>query len=229
MDCEINNEKLEKYDKTKDCNICGSLLYDAEFELPILTLKCGHQYHKECIEEAFEYLQVQRKTNNKICPYCSNVHEYGKARYVSTPYKKFIPYYGYSKKSLCNAIFKTGKKAGTKCCAKPYEQYNGYCKRHRNYKSKTKKIQDKIKSYNKIYEKYENTLEKEPLGIGKLIDTIITLSKKYEIANEELLKVEKSIEKIEEIKYEQDNNLNNIESSLENEVIDEDSNITILI
>ena len=41
--------------------------------------------------------------------------------------------------------------------------------------------------------------------------------------------MEKSIEKIEEIKYEQDNNLNNIESSLENEVVDEDSNITILI
>ena len=49
MDCEINNEKLEEYDKSKDCNICGSLLCDPEFELPILTLKCGHQYHKECI------------------------------------------------------------------------------------------------------------------------------------------------------------------------------------
>ena len=68
------NQILEVNTPNEDCEcrICGD---DLSSE-PKMKLKCGHEYHIECIEATFSALQKQKKTNNKICPYCFQVHEY---------------------------------------------------------------------------------------------------------------------------------------------------------
>lgn len=225
MEIEKNESNNEK-----ECNICGNLLYDEK--LPVLKLNCGHEYHQECIEESFKYLQVQRKTKNKICPYCGNVHEYSKEINSFNKIYKSDNILGIG---LCNAVFKTGKKAGSFCKAKGYPEYYGFCKKHKNSMKKEIKKYNYMNNYKNIITKsfddvFLNMKDEEipESGIGNFIKTIINLSEKYKVVNEEFLKVEEKL-KLQEEKLKQEIKKFNEENNKDNDDDNNDNVKTLII
>lgn len=62
------NSKIEKVDTDaiKECTIC----YESDNK-EFVKLKCGHCYHKECLQESIELFYSNPKKIYYKCPYCS--------------------------------------------------------------------------------------------------------------------------------------------------------------
>tara|TARA_E500000178_G_scaffold336847_1_gene375353 strand:+ start:2936 stop:3721 length:786 start_codon:yes stop_codon:yes gene_type:complete len=61
--CLIQPNKDDKH----ECSIC----YDSSDKSEYVKLKCGHIYHKKCIEEAIKIFFNSPEKINYKCPYCS--------------------------------------------------------------------------------------------------------------------------------------------------------------
>jgi len=136
---DIQDDNINRLDSNRaECGICADYL-DIE---PSMELKCGHKYHEECITLAFESISNQRKTANKICPYCNQVHEPGKR--ISLYHRnlhilKKHPTKGnitlkktMHAKNTCPSIIKTGVKAGSVCGKKGIYSYGFHCGIHKH-------------------------------------------------------------------------------------------------
>tara|TARA_B000000565_G_scaffold249794_1_gene221582 strand:+ start:859 stop:1146 length:288 start_codon:yes stop_codon:yes gene_type:complete len=84
------------------CGICCEIIEKSENTI----LKCGHNYHYNCIELAYKYSREAK------CPYCRQ--DGGKL---------------VKKKILCSAIIKTGKNKGKQCLCKVIGN-SSFCGRH---------------------------------------------------------------------------------------------------
>ncbi len=98
----------------EECGICGDLLKNDENDennkinknKQIVTLKCSHKFHFECIQMSYKF------ANNKQCPYC---------RKDGGPLEI---------KNLCQAILKHGKNKGNYCNCKIKNNNSIYCGKH---------------------------------------------------------------------------------------------------
>lgn len=103
-------KKIDELDIDNLCNICAKLLGTNDQNI---KLKCGHEYHYECMETWYKYGKT------KECPYCRQPDVFQpKIREKSIILEK--------PKGGCQGITKLGKK----CKLKPCTNGNGYCHIH---------------------------------------------------------------------------------------------------
>jgi hypothetical protein len=134
------NTKLKEDDKI--CMACYTEIRDNE---TISKLKCGHNFHYECIFYTYKN-NLENKINTGIrrCPYCREDGGFLKLNSHTIPiagihedYNRFInyiiegrrdKYIDFLNKDKCLAILKSGDNKGLQCKFNPS---NGdFCKRH---------------------------------------------------------------------------------------------------
>ena len=135
-----------------ECPIC----YEKIDSNDVVKLKCGHEFHNECIILAYKSNIKSRgyytnKFQIRVCPYCRADGGYLKCNMNEIP-QEFIHdnyfdfkislknddkdyYMKYLNPNKCLSILKTGIKKGTQCSAKPYCSESDYCKRHYKLKN----------------------------------------------------------------------------------------------
>ena len=126
LENDNNNDNSENIDFDNLCSIC----YDSLDEETVVTLKCGHKYHYNCISMTYKSI------NKRHCPYCrgdggfltllpgkmpiKNIHlEYNKEGNYNLEY---IP-------GKCKYMLKRGKNSGSQCNFNSKTE-DGYCSRH---------------------------------------------------------------------------------------------------
>jgi len=113
------------------CDICGDLQKDKY----VLTLKCKHSYHYECILKSF---MSDRKRHNQ-CPLCRQTHGLLPLVNGLTKISKGIHYLNEYPidyvKSPCQVILQSGKRKGFTCGSKCMIGLT-MCKRHHTAKLK---------------------------------------------------------------------------------------------
>lgn len=132
---------MDSENESRDiCAICHD-----ELKGDIVTLKCNHKYHYECILLIYKNPQDGKYKNTRMCPYCRGDGGYLPIReniipvqYVHKEYEDVRKFnitgnYEYINKYLnkekCKAILKTGKNKGCQCSKK--KQINlEFCKTH---------------------------------------------------------------------------------------------------
>lgn len=126
---KIKTPKKPKFiDDTNECRICCEEFSpdnDKEF------LRCGHSFHYDCIIYAF-----QAPTTLRTCPYCRKYHGYLRLKEDMVPIILIHKEANIVKTTTliidkCQALYKSGLKAGTQCINKKKEN-NQYCGIHKN-------------------------------------------------------------------------------------------------
>ena len=138
-------------DLSNVCNICHEIL-----DNNIITLKCGHKYHHECIYQTFRHakLKIEKRKYNTLylkeirqCPYCREDGGYLPItdmptlpiKYIHKEYSDFINnirdgnqegYSVYLNKDKCFAILKTGDNKDSQCGSNPIKG-TLFCGRHK--------------------------------------------------------------------------------------------------
>ena len=112
-------------DDAHECRICGDEFENEQEKEP---LRCGHVFHYDCIIYAF-----QAPTTLRTCPYCRKYHGYLRLIEGIEPIKSIHKDISMVKNNLvCQALYKSGLKAGTQCTSKKKGDSN-YCGIHKNY------------------------------------------------------------------------------------------------
>lgn len=108
-------QKNKFTDNVNECRICGD-----EFQNNQYVLKCGHQFHYDCLIYAYN------SPTKKTCPYCRKNNGYLSLQLNMIAIKGI--HKEYSAKQ-CNGIYKYGVKKGTQCIHQKKEN-SDYCGRH---------------------------------------------------------------------------------------------------
>lgn len=121
------NKKVIKpkfVDNAIECRICGDEFENEQEKEP---LRCGHVFHYDCIIYAF-----QAPTTLRTCPYCRKYHGYLRLMEDVDPIKSIHKDISAVKNNnICQALYKSGLKAGTQCMSKKKIGSN-YCGIHKN-------------------------------------------------------------------------------------------------
>ena len=68
--CNLINSEIDDNEED-ECYICYSYFKKNE---KIITLKCNHKFHINCLKKSFEYICKIKYNNNLICSYCNQIH-----------------------------------------------------------------------------------------------------------------------------------------------------------
>ena len=149
---DSNKEKDNENDSDKICPICCQNL-----DNDIIKLKCGHEYHYDCIFLSYKSnLSCGISYNNyRECPYCRMDGGYLPLKvgyipqkHIHVRYKEykndminnnFEKWEEYLKKDKCYYILKTGVNSG-KQCSKNKKKGCNYCSIHQKKIDSTKII-----------------------------------------------------------------------------------------
>ena len=133
------------------CPICYDDLNEEKDN--IITLKCGHKFHNNCILEEYKNNRDNQKNfyNIRICPYCRKDGGYLELKENIFPLKKIHKEWDivndeilkneniitplikkYLNKNCCYAILKSGKNKGSQCKKKKNSNSN-FCFIHNKY------------------------------------------------------------------------------------------------
>ena len=128
---DVNNTEQDNYDVEDKCLVCHD-----KIESELVTLKCGHKYHYNCI-----FMTYKSNNNKRECPYCRGDGGYLKLKDGMIPFnnihREFEDYVNgnFSLENIkyipgkCKKILKTGKNIGTQCKNKP-KPGEEYCGKH---------------------------------------------------------------------------------------------------
>ena len=146
-------DSKEKDSKEKDIKQCAICYSDMDDESDIVTLKCGHQFHYDCI--LMEYKSVIAKNSKyhkytyRKCPFCRSDGGYLPLKPGMLPIEFIHQEYKYLKnakdfskyliKDRCHAILKTGPNKGCQCAKGYADPKIPYCKTHLKYYKKINK------------------------------------------------------------------------------------------
>ena len=128
---EVTKKTHKFTDDITECRICGD-----EFNSPTdkEKLRCGHIFHYDCLMIVFQ------SSNGRKCPYCRKQHGFLRLKDGIKPcltihkeaiVKKSIEPVKPEITNKCQALYKSGLKAGTQCINKKKDN-SEYCGIHKN-------------------------------------------------------------------------------------------------
>ena len=138
----------------KICPICYDILDDSDESLnKTVKLKCGHEFHYNCILSSYKTDKMAR-----VCPFCRMDGGYLKLEENTFPLKHIHIEYRQIRKCLQNNDLKTLEKITDKyidkskchCILKSGVNYGTQCKKHKQKDSKYCYIHNKYACYNQL-------------------------------------------------------------------------------